>query len=254
MMRRNVTLLFLTILAVTGLGGVLPARLPARAQDAPTAAPLDLPTYTLTPEGGVTATPTYTPSPPGLAYAEAIDEANVRSGPGVDFGKVGTIYSGGKYVVLGVHRDYPWVQIQFEDSSSKTAWVYRDLVELTGNVADIPVIEPEALPTQNPLLMAMQETLQVLTLTPGALGTATAMAGLFPGGVSTAPADQPTPTRPPTFTPPPLGPTQLPSYQSLAARTGSDNGLGGLPPAVPIIVLAVLGIMGLVVSILRRMF
>jgi hypothetical protein len=238
-------------LALTGLSGVVFA--PALAQQPePTPLPAEFPTLTPTPQGGMTATPSSTSTPQGLAYAEAIDEANVRTGPGTDFDRIGSIFSGDKHVVLGIRRGYPWVKIQFIDPEigATEAWVYRELVELSGNVDGIPLIEGEEVPTQNPLLISMQETLDVLTLTPGALGTATALAGLFPTGEPTEAG--PTSTRLPTFTPPPVG-TANPSDYTVTGQRSSDNGLFGMPPAIPIIVLAALGVIGLIFSVVRRL-
>ncbi len=245
-MKQTVTLsLFILLLGCAGH---------AAAQDAPTPLPVDFPTFTPSPEGGATAPPTLTPTPAGLAYAEAIDEANVRDGPGIDFNRLGSIRSGAQYAVLTRHGDYPWIEIEFPDSPNDRAWVYRDLVTLTGNVEGIPIIQSEELPTQNPLLISMQETLEILTLTPGALGTATAMANLFPTDPAGGSAPTATPTRLPTYTPPPLGMTPQPFLQERTQQSGTGGSLFGLPPAVPIIGLIVAGGLGLAASLFRRLF
>lgn len=231
---------------------------PARAQEAtPTAGQLQFGNVSPSPQPGaveVEETVTRTPTPPGPAYAEAIDEANVRAGPGIDYDRLGTIYNGDRYVVIGAHRDYPWYQIEFPDSPTGTAWIYRDLVTLSGNVQNVPIIEGAEVPTQDPAQISARQTIAVLEQTPGALGTATALAALLPTGVfAPGGAGDTTQTpRPPTFTPPPLVPTQ-PPVALAPGRGQGDGGAGGLPPAVPIIGLAAIGILGLIVSVARRL-
>ncbi|GAB4458678.1 MAG: hypothetical protein Kow00120_27150 [Anaerolineae bacterium] len=245
---------------VIGAGALM--RVPASAlQEAPTATPAQLqfpnaspspPPVDAGPEAAETAT--RTPTPPGPAYAEPIDEANVRSGPGLDFTRLGTIYNGDRYVVIGAHRDYPWYQIEFNDSPSGVAWVYRDLVTLSGNVHNVPIIEGPEAPTSDPAQASVQQTLAVLEQTPGALGTATALAALLPTGVFEAEGEAAVQaTRPPTFTPPPLAPTLPPAAFSPGAGQ-VDTGASGLPPAIPIIGLAAVGLLGLMVSAARRLF
>jgi hypothetical protein len=255
-MRRIVTLSVLGLLVAAGAQRVIVVPAWAfQAQATPTPAPLDFPSVSPSPAGGAPPTPSRTPTPPGPAFAEPIDEANVRSGPGIDFDRLGTIYNGDEYVVIGAHREYPWYQIEFADSPTGTAWVYRDLVVLSGNVQNVPLIEGPMIPTEDPAVVSAQQTLAALEQTPGALATATALAGLLPTGVFAegAGADTGLVTHPPTFTPPPLGPTQPPA-QGSARRSEDEAGIAGVPPAVPIIALLVLGVLGLIVSLARRLF
>ncbi len=258
-MRRVLALscLGLSVVGAACLGALMLIPASALQETSPTPGQLQFPNESPSPaldDSIIEQTATRTPTPPGPAFAEPIDEANVRSGPGIDFTRLGTIYNGSKYVVIGVHRDYPWYEIEFPDSPSGIAWVYKDLVTLSGNLQNVPIIEGPEAPTQDPAALAAQETLAVLTQTPGALGTVTALAALLPTGVFEAGGAGGTPaTRPPTFTPPPLAPTQPPAAFSPGSSQGEASA-GGLPPAIPIIGLAALGVLGLVISAARRLF
>ena len=248
--------LLLALLVVIG-AGALPRLAVAQEGTTPTPAEFQYPDSAA--PAGVDeiegeGTPTRTPTPPGPAFAEAIEEANVRTGPGLDFNRLGTIFSGDRYVVVGAHRDFPWYQIEYPDSPTGLAWVYRDLVTLSGNVQNVPILEGEEVPTLDAEAVAVRQTIAVLEQTPGALGTATAMAALLPTGVFQAEgqaAGAPL-VRPPTFTPPPPVPTPPPG--AFSAQRGQNNpSATGLPPAIPIIGFAALGLMGLFISALRRL-
>ena len=70
-------------------------------------------------------------------YAEAIGQAMLRNGPGIEYFRVGEITTGTRYRVLARHTYVPWLQL---DSPVGAAWVYEDLVTLTGNSALLPVV------------------------------------------------------------------------------------------------------------------
>jgi uncharacterized protein YraI/beta-lactamase class A len=71
-------------------------------------------------------------------YAEAIGQANLRSGPGVDYAVVGEITAGTHYRVLARHTLVPWLQLEVPGTSE--AWVYTDLVTVYGNLAAVPPV------------------------------------------------------------------------------------------------------------------
>src|SRR4051812_29390912 len=58
-------------------------------------------------------------------FAEAIQQANLRAGPGVDYPQVGTIVAGNKYPLVGRSARFPWYLIALPDT---LGWVYKDLV------------------------------------------------------------------------------------------------------------------------------
>jgi hypothetical protein len=212
---------------------------------------LALPTATATPPGGATATPSRTPTFP-VVLIEAVGEANLRDGPGLDFNLVGTLTAGNPVPVIGRSPNFPWYVVEWEGAPEGVAWVYEELVIINGDITTIPIYADPTAPTLDPTQAAVQATATVLLQTPGAAETATATALFAPTGIFTSTPDaagtQPGGTPPPPqFTPaPPVGQvTSLPPIQT------QPNG-AGIPPAMVIITLGGLGILALVVSILRR--
>jgi beta-lactamase class A/uncharacterized protein YraI len=92
-------------------------------------------------------------------YAEAIGQANLRAGPGVDYPLVGEIVAGTRYRVLARHTLVPWLRLDMPNPNGSEAWVYTDLVTVTGNLAAVPAtnafvpvttVTPTASPTPMP--------------------------------------------------------------------------------------------------------
>ncbi|MGQ9851611.1 MAG: serine hydrolase [Aggregatilineaceae bacterium] len=77
-----------------------------------------------------------TPSP--TVFAEAIGQANLRAGPGVEYALVGEIVSGTRYPVLARHAYVPWLQLQVP--GMPLAWVYADLVTVSGPLGALPSV------------------------------------------------------------------------------------------------------------------
>ncbi|MEW6579360.1 MAG: serine hydrolase [Chloroflexota bacterium] len=71
-------------------------------------------------------------------YAEAIGQANLRAGPGVEYAQVGAIASGTRYRVLARHVYVPWLRLDVPGGAE--AWVFADLVTVTGSLADVPQV------------------------------------------------------------------------------------------------------------------
>jgi hypothetical protein len=230
------------------------------AQATATAVPLLIPTLTPTIEIQVTEPPTRTATAAAISNArvEARDKetgANVRSAPDVNSEKLGTIFPGQFFSVIGRYQQ--WLQILYDKSSNGRAWIFEGVVNVTGlDPAQIPTILPNALPSPNVATGAAQQTAAVLQSTPGAGQTATVLQASATG-VFTATLDGSTssnnsaidPNEPlPTFTfPPPFVEATLPP------RFSASTSQGGIPPIVPIIVLGGIGLFGLFVSALRRM-
>ncbi len=160
---------------------------------------------------------------PVAALAVVLDNpdgfANLRSGPhAVAYPVVGMLISGQSAPAIGRSPGGDWVQVVYAGAPGGVAWVYKDLVDLRGKV---PVVEPP--PTATPATTA--------TIDP-------TLAAQF---LVEAP-----PTRLPTFTPPPDLPTPtLPADAPLANP-------GRVPMALVIIGLAILGMVGTLVSFLSR--
>jgi hypothetical protein len=252
--QRTLTVVFGT-LAVSFLAL---AGLPQAGAQAPAATPLPIVIPTLTPTTVklVTATPTLTPTgpAPGQGRAEAIDKtvgANIRASPDINSEILGKIFPGQFFAI--VRRYNKWLQILYDKSPTGLGWVYEDIVNITGiDPAAIPTVDSAGVPTSNVATAAAQQTANYLTATPGAPETATALQASATGvftRVASGPTDIPTPgERLPTFTFPP---TLVEA--TLSARPAAAADQSGLPPAIPIIVLAGLGLFGLLISALRRL-
>src|SRR5450432_1140805 len=209
----------------------------AIAQDA-TAVPIVVPTLTATDIKKVTPTVSLTPSEaaPGLARVEAQSKdtgANLRAAPSTDSEKLGTIYPGQFYGVIG--RYGKWLEIQYDKSPTGLAWVYEDIVNVTGlDPAAITTLSPNTVPSPNVATGAAQATLSILTLTPGGPETATALQASATGVFTRAPGqgtDEPTLAGPqPTYTFPAAF-----VEATLPPRVAANAGQSSIPPIVPII-------------------
>lgn len=103
--------------------GLLPTPTPGVEPPAAAAAPVE---------------PTPAPAPPAPATATVLLGANLRSGPGVDFGIVGAAQQGEAVTLVGRNADSTWYQ------TAAGAWIFGQLLE---NVpTDLPVVESPALP------------------------------------------------------------------------------------------------------------
>jgi hypothetical protein len=220
----------------------------------------------LTTQEQSTSTATYTPSPPGPALLEAVTEANVRAEPDPESERLGTIRSGEVYAVIG--RYYRWYQFQYNQG---TGWVFDELVNIAGDETRIVDLSESALPTVDNTALAATSTMEVITLTPGGVLTATAAAAVIqlpvqPGGSpESALSSQPDGAAQvlPTFTYPPevaavppdnafssevilnATPTLIPSTLVFSITEG-------VPPLVPILILGGVGLLGLVITSYKR--
>ena len=169
--------------------------------------------------------PTFTPVPAGPQVIVYQDEpVNVRGGPGTQYDQVGILIEGQAAAILGVTEigSFTWFKIVYIGGPDNTGWVWKNLVGVLGDVLSAPTIIPPPTPTVRP------------TSTPGVL----------PADGSLTPS--PGATRLPTFTPPAVivHPTLLPAQG--AQQSGS------VPPAMIILSLFVIGILGSLASLLRR--
>ncbi len=274
-MKRNLRFLPFVLISFILLRGSVGAA--SAQQTIPTATPVQasLPTpLPLIPANipGATNVPvTRTPTPEGSASLEAITEANVRSQPDPESDRLGTIRAGDSYIVIG--RYYRWYQFQYNQSPSGSGWVFDELVTITGNTDRIPDL---SLGTPTPDINAAQanSTLVVLTQTPGGLLTATAGVGALPlpiesgannttsnTGINILTIGSQTPL--PTFTiPPNLGAASPPvgsnngtPSESATANTTQISDFvipSRIPPIFPILILGGVGILGLIISRMRK--
>ncbi len=163
------------------------------------------------------ATVTSTPSGPVGTVSTEYDQVNVRSGPGVEYPTVGVLVAGQRVAVLGRSVGGNWVLVAYPGIPGGTAWIYSFLIEVKGS---LPVVEPPPTPTPR--------------VTPTIDPT---LASQFVVEIQ--------PTRLPTYTAPP--PLLIPTYTAAP----STQGMGGVPTGFIIIGMAIVGIFGLMISILR---
>jgi hypothetical protein len=144
-------------------------------------------------------------------------DINVRSGPGVDFDLVGKLLAGQQVPALGRSPGGDWVQIVFPGGAGGVAWVYAFLVDLSGAV---PVVElpptptPRVTPTFDPVLAAQFVV-------------------------------EASPTRLPTFTPPP--PLVIPTFTEDQQPERTDN----VSFVYAILGLGLIGLLGTLMSFIR---
>lgn len=204
-------------------------------------------------------TPTRTPTPQGVALLEAKEFANVRAEPSTESAQLGTIRSGEQYNVIG--RYISWIQFEFPPSPTGRGWVFGELVNLSGNIENVPDIDPYSGQSQlDAASIGATSTQGVLTMTPGGVLTATAVSGQIaqPGFVTSTPEGAsgilPTYTFPPGMVA--MAPTSSAainpeSTDALSAPIPATNS-NSVPPIAPILILGAVGLLGLVISSLRR--
>ncbi|MCY3935901.1 MAG: SH3 domain-containing protein [Anaerolineaceae bacterium] len=196
------------------------------------------------------------PSPSSTPFSgialEALERANVRSAPDVDSEILGEIVRGERYPVIG--RFFRWIQFEFRLGPG---WVFEELVIIHGDSAQLPEINLIATPEE--VDFALTATLAILTQTPGGLQTATSQAQLIdaPNIAAQDRENLSDPSRLPTFTYPPQfvqgEATRQPSLEATPTPLRDATSLPSeLPPILPIALLGGLGILGLLISLIRK--
>jgi len=156
----------------------------------------------------------------GPMITVGVDGANVRTGPSgndLSYPVIGHLQPGETAQAIGVSLSHDWIQIVFPPGRDGVGWVYAANVTLSPGF--LRVIEPPPTPTLP----------QTATIDP----TFAAQFNI-----------QPTATRLPTFTAP--APLVIPAFVDTAPSTGTFP-YGGL-----IVGIAILGLIGLVVSFASR--
>lgn len=242
---------------------VPPAAAQPRISDTPV--PAVLPEATLPPTNSVALSPTptftLTPEAPAvvLEAAAAPGDINVRDFPDVSGTYLGSLEAGRQYTVTGVY--FQWIQFEYPDSETGYAWVYRDLVQIIGDEALVPVVDPNIVPTEDSPEQIGTATAQALLQTPEFAETATAQARVveLPTEDEAVGADGFLPT----YTPPadrvPLQSTEAEAAADVTEEPPDvldsvvDRVLSGqLPPMVPIVALLGAGLLGVLISLVRR--
>ena len=148
------------------------------------------------------------------------DQVNVRTCPSTNCDLVGVLIAGQRASAIGRSSGGEWIQIIYPGVPGNVAWVYSAYVVLEAGQSLLPIVEPPPTPTPR--------------VTPTVDPTLAAQFNL--GSVA--------PTRLPTFTPAP------PIIQPTIEPDRNGNGTG-FPPILAIIAFSVVGIFGLVISVLR---
>lgn len=172
--------------------------------------------YAQQPTGNV-PTVTSTPSGPYVTVYSDQTFIDVYTGPSnYDYEKIGIMAAGTSAPALGFSQDSNWIEIVYLGVPSGVGWVYAPFVRITVGIlpklSAPPTPAPQTTPTLNPTFVAAYG-LQVV------------------------------PTRLPTYTPP--VPLKLPTF---SPNTG---GASKVPYGLVILVLAMIGILGAVISFLR---
>ncbi|MBK6794176.1 MAG: hypothetical protein IPG80_16950 [Anaerolineales bacterium] len=179
--------------------------------------PVKYPVVAQQPTGSI-ATVTGTPTGMIVRVNLDLEIVNVYSGPSTYlYPSVGVLLLGQEVPAIGISDDQNWIQVYYPGVPGSAAWVYGPYVTIikTGRLPRVPAPStptPASTPTINPTLVA-------------------------------AFIDPVTPTRLPTFTPPPqlVVPTFLPD-------TGSAN---RIPVGLAIMGLGFIGAFGTLISFLR---
>jgi len=169
---------------------------------------------------GSVPTVTGTPEGPKIKVDPGSDFIYVYAGPGsFDYPAIGILLANETAPALGRAKDrLDWIQIYYPGVPGATGWVYGLYVGLSPG-ANLPIVNvpptptPISTPTINPTLQAA-----------------------FIG--------QQTPTRLPTFTPPP--PLELPSFSE-----PDSSAVSRIPAGLLIVSLGLFGFFGAVISYLR---
>lgn len=118
-------------------GDTSSGRASAAAQEPATATLTPLSSTPLPTETGTT-TPIRTPTPRRGVTVRASSAANVRAGPGVGFAVITILQAGDETRAIGRNADASWLLIELDGG---TGWVAADVVEITGELAALPLSE-----------------------------------------------------------------------------------------------------------------
>jgi len=166
------------------------------------------------------ATVTGTPiGPMAMVVPGNEPQANLRSGPGALFDRVGILLVGQSVPAKGRSPGSEWVLVEYPGVPGGTAWVYAPLVKIVPQV-QLPIVEPPPTPTPA----------QTATIDP-------TLAARFVVTLA--------PTRLPTFTVPP--PLAIPTF---TVDTGPT--LAGIPMGFVILGLAAMGVFFGIVAFAQR--
>ncbi len=163
---------------------------------------------TSTPEGTPEGTPTIVASS-GLV-GRVITTATVYDGPGPPNDILGTVPSGASVSVSGRDDDASWLQIVYPPGSSLRGWVEADLLEVTGDIAQLAIAEPNAGPSIIVPTSPPSTATAIPTVTPTAATATPTPTALTPTPPTSLTPPSPSGTPPPPTLTPQLSPTVPP--------------------------------------------
>lgn len=167
-------------------GGTPPGPAPAGASPtntvlAATSSPTNAssPTGTNSPTNTSSPTNTIAPAPtvPGVPAVTALENANVREGPSVDFHIVGALLKGQSATILGRDPFAPWFYIAFTAGQGGKGWVAASTVTTSGDISTVATLNPPPTytptPTNTPTATSTNTPTSTPTITPTPTATAT---------------------------------------------------------------------------------
>ncbi len=237
------------LLALIWLSASAPAS-EAQATATPIAAVLSTRAPANAPLQVATIPPTASPTLPPIARLQALETAgnvNVRQFPDIESTILGTIAYGTEYTAL--RKYFRWYELRFEASPTGLAWVYGDLVTISGDaslIQSVDDLDAAAIVNQSLALLAQEDNGSSEEATDRTVEVPVEALSRSEEAALTAA------TRLPTFTPP--APTRAPISEQSTQRAPQPqpSPLPNIPPIVPIAALGGLGLAGLIVSMLRR--
>ncbi len=204
-----------------------------------------------------------TATPRNLIMIEPISDVTVRSSPEIsEDNQIGTIGPGDRYNVLG--RYFNWIEFQYDAAPDQRGWVYRDLVDIEGNIDTIPTVVLNPTATPDPNIQGATQTIEAILAQPDGALTVTAQARVInlPDDIEDENGESGNPSRElapevtalPTYTYPPniaVGVPTLEATRVINISTSTTVNERAIAPIIPILILSGFGLLGLVVSIAR---
>ncbi len=92
-----------------------------------------------------TASPTLPSTPEAVAAGQFIV---VRAGPDEDFDVLGIVSANEPLQIVGVSQDGLWFKVIYTNAPDGFGWVSGEVVRVSGNLANLPIVEGPPLPTQ----------------------------------------------------------------------------------------------------------
>ena len=230
----------------------------------PTIAPTDPPQAQGNTFVEASPSPTFTPTQPlpdaRLISIAASGTALIRDFP-ENGAVVGVLEDNTEYQVLGQYIS--WYQIQLPSAPQNPAWVYFADIRLSGNLDEIPAVDPNVQPAQLSEQDIATATALFLLQTPSNAQTATAESRIIEIPEQELTQVGSTSEFLPTYTPPAeivqLRPTVAPNVAltptpqlDVLDATFQTVRTGNIPPILPILGLGLFGLFGLFVASIRR--